>query len=128
MSEQNKQLVKEYAEALRTQGKTREVIDQYISDQDLELKKHIEVFEAAFPQYELLPQDLIAEGDKVVLRFRFAGTHKGEFMGVPPTGNDVETDGIIIYQLQNNKIINHWMQVDTVGLMQQLQNEKAEVL
>ncbi|WKN42433.1 ester cyclase [Tunicatimonas pelagia] len=127
MSEQNKQLVKEYLEAVSGHEKTRDLIDKYVSDQDSELKQHIEVFEAAFPLYRLHIQDLIAEDDKVTVRFRFAGTHKAEFMGMPATGNDVETDGIIIYQLENNKIINHWMQVDAVGLTQQLQAEKAVV-
>lgn len=128
MTEQNKQRVKQYMEGISGRNKPQSLIDQYVSDQDLELKQHIEIFEAAFPHYSLLIQDLIAEDDKVTVRFRFEGTHKGEFMGMPPTGNDVQTDGIIIYQLQNNKIINHWMQVDAVGLMQQLQNEKAEAL
>lgn len=127
MTEQNKQFIEQYAEALSGRDKPRSLIDQYISDQDSELKQHIEIFEVAFPHYSLLIQDLIAEGDKVTVRFRFEGTHKGEFMGMPPTGNDVETDGIIIYQLKDNKIINHWMQVDAVGLTQQLQAEKAAV-
>lgn len=127
MSEQNKQLVKEYLESVSGQEKPRDLIDQYVSDQDQELKQHIEVFEAAFPLYHLHIQDLIAEDDKVTVRFRFAGTHQGEFMGMPATGNDVETDGIIIYQLEHKQIINHWMQVDAVGLTQQLQAEKAVV-
>jgi predicted ester cyclase len=123
MTEQNKQLVKQYLEEVSGRDKPQSLINQYVSDQDPELKQHIEVFEAAFPHYSLLIQDLIAEDDKVTVRFRFEGTHKGEFMGMPPTGNDVKTEGIIIYQLKDNKIINHWMQVDAVGLTQQLQAE-----
>lgn len=127
MSQQNKEIVREYLESVSGHEKPHALIDKYVSDQDSELKQHIEVFEAAFPLYHLHVQDLIAEDDKVTVRFRFAGTHKGEFMGMPPTGNDVETDGIIIYQLKNGKIINHWMQVDAVGLTQQLQAENAVV-
>ena len=65
-------------------------------------------------------KDMIAEGNKVTVRFVVEGQHKGELFGVPATGRKVSIDGIIIYELSDNKIVNHWMQADSVGLMQQI--------
>ena len=128
MSEQNKQLIREYLEAISGNPKPKHVIDQFVADQDEELKQHIEVFEAAFPYYEFHMQDMIAEGDKVTVRFRFQGTHKGELMGIPPSGKTVDMDGIIIYQIQDEKIIHHWINADMADLMRQLRSAEEEVL
>jgi predicted ester cyclase len=73
----------------------------------------------------LTAEDLIIDGDKVVLRFNLRGTHQGEFMGIPATGRQINVPGIIIYRLatdKNNatKIVEHWMQIDSAALMQQL--------
>jgi predicted ester cyclase len=78
------------------------------------------VFEAAFPGYELSADDLIAEGDKVVLRATFHGTHRGDLMGVAPTGKSVTLPLIIVYRIADGKIADHWLAVDRMELMQQL--------
>ena len=96
-----------------------------MADSDEALKQHIADGEAAFPCYELVGEDLIVDGDKVVLRFAWRGTHQGNFMGIPATGRQIDVPGIIIYRLatdKNNeiKIVEHWMQVDSAALMQQL--------
>jgi predicted ester cyclase len=54
------------------------------------LRHLIEGFRAAFPDLETTEEDLVAEGDKVVYRGTIRGTHRGEFMGVPPTGKRIE--------------------------------------
>lgn len=84
------------------------------------MKQHIAEGEAAVPHYELSGEDLIVDGDKVVLRFVWRGTHQGSFMGIPATGRKINVPGIIIYRLADNKIVEHWMQVDSAALMQQL--------
>jgi predicted ester cyclase len=68
---------------------------------------------------------MIAEADKVVIRSLFRGTHQGEFFGVPPTGKQVETPVIVIYQVAGDKIAQFWMQADVMGLMQQLTSDPA---
>jgi predicted ester cyclase len=120
----SKQLVIQYFEALKG-PKSSEVIDKYVSDEDQELKNHIEVFEAAFPGYELLPEDIVAEGDRVAVRFNFVGVHKGQFMDFAPTHKEVSLQGMIFYQIQNDKIINHWMVVNMAEMIDQLQEETA---
>jgi len=120
----SKELIMQYFEALKG-GKTRDIIDRFISDEDEELKNHIEVFEAAFPGYQLLQEDMIAEGNKVAYRFTFVGLHKGKFMDFDPTGKEIRVPGMIVYQVHNDKIINHWMVVNMAEMMQQLQVESA---
>jgi predicted ester cyclase len=64
--------------------------------------------------------DQIAEGDKVANRFVFLGTHLGEFMGVAPTGKRVEFVGNSIDRVVDGKIVESWVEVDLLGVMQQL--------
>lgn len=119
-TEQSKQFIAEYIKAMHGKPKTMELLDQYISDSDPELKGHIIVFETGIPGYDLVPEDIIADGNKVALRFRIVGKHLGDLFGCAPTGNDVNVSGLIIYELADNLIVNHWMEADSVGLMQQI--------
>ena len=116
-TEESKKLIQEYVQAI-SQDKSEETIDKYIADP--ELKGHIILFEAGLPNYQVVAKDMIVEGNKVVLRGTVVGEHKGELFGIAPTGQKVNVDLIIIYELDNNKIVNHWMQADTVALMQQI--------
>lgn len=115
--QENKAFVQRYFEALK-QDKSRENIAEYVTDE--ELLGHIALTEAAFPGYQVTAEDLIAEGDMVVVRGVVLGTHKGEFMGIPPTGKDVTFSLILIYRILDGKIAQHWMVADQMSLMQQL--------
>ena len=115
----NKIFINEYFEVLCGEPKTRQVIEKYVADEAL--TQHILESEAAFPGYQLIAGDVLAEGDKVVVRGIFRGEHLGSFAGIPPTGRTVEATLIIIYEVQDRKIVNHWMQFDGMALMQQLQ-------
>jgi len=117
---ESKAFMQRYAEALSGKAKPPALVDQYVADSDPALKQHIADIEAAFPRYELVADDLIVDGDKVVLRFSWRGTHQGAFMGIPATGRKIDVPGIIIYRLADNKIVEHWMQIDSAALMQQL--------
>lgn len=77
-------------------------------------------FYAAFPDLNHTFEDQIAEGDKVVARVTFRGTHQGEFQGVPATGKGVAFGAIMIDRFEDGKVVEHWAQFDTMGLMQQL--------
>lgn len=118
--EENKALVRRYLGAISGKDKPATVVNQFVADADEALKQHIAFFEAAFPRYELIEDDMIAEKDQVVVRLTGHATHKGEFMGIPPTGKQVSFPGILIYRIADGKIVEHWMQVDAVSLMQQL--------
>ena len=75
---------------------------------------------AAFPDAQATIEDLIAEGDKVVTRSTLRGTHRGEFMGIAPTGKHVTFTGIAIFRIEEGKIAEGWNNFDVLGLMQQL--------
>ena len=118
-AKESKAFIRRYFDAM---GKDKSVatMDEYIADADEELKQHIAAFEAAFPGYGMIVEDMIAEGDKVVVRGAMHGTHKGDLMGIPPTGKQVTISVIIIYRIADGKIVEHWMIADQLGLMQQL--------
>lgn len=72
------------------------------------------------PDWHTEIEDLIAEGDKVVARITMTGTHTGDFFGIPATGKRISFSGIYIAQIADGKIIEHWGEEDSVGLLQQL--------
>ena len=65
-------------------------------------------------------EDVIAEGDRVVVRWLNAGTHSGPFLGIPPTGRSFTIDGVDIYRIENHRMAEHWHVVDQLTMLQQL--------
>jgi predicted ester cyclase len=118
MSVENRALVQRYFEALSGKDKPAEIVNIYVADE--ELKQHIEMFEAAFPHYQLIANVMIAEDDKVAVRATFKGVHKGDLMGIPPTGKEVAISLMLFYRIANGKIVEHRMVADQLGLMQQV--------
>lgn len=116
----NKEFIAEYCKALSGNPKTGELLDRYISDKDPELKGHIILFEAGIPCYDFIAEDIIAEGNKVMVRFTVKGKHEGFLFGYEASGNNVKIDGIIVYEITDGMITNHWMQADSVGLIEQI--------
>ena len=95
-TEDNKALIHRYFDAISGKDKPPEVVNRYATDE--ELKHHIALYEASFPHYQLIAEDMIAEGDKVVVRATFSGTHKGDLMGIPPTGKQVTIPIMLLSQ------------------------------
>lgn len=83
------------------------------------------ILRAAFPDVQLTVEDMIAEGDKVVVRWRSRAIHKGAFRGIPPTGGDASTTGIAIYRLSKGKVVERWVEVDMLGLTERLRASAA---
>jgi steroid delta-isomerase-like uncharacterized protein len=77
-------------------------------------------FQGAFPDGRNTSDELLADGDKVVQRWTYRGTHHGAFQGIPPTGREVMLTGISIWRVEDGKIVESWHELDTLGLMQQL--------
>ena len=65
-------------------------------------------------------EDQIAEGDTVVTRWSFRGTHRGELFGIAPTGKAVTMSGIFIDRIADGQVVEHWDEADILGLMEQL--------
>ena len=83
-------------------------------------RKFIASVLAAFPDCQETITDQVAEGDKVVTRWTFTGTHKGTFMDVPPTGKRITITGMCIDRIVNGKIVEEWEEWDALGMMHQL--------
>ena len=84
------------------------------------LKQYVGAYLTAFPDLQLSVEDLIAEGDKVVWRFISNGMHTGSFMGMPATGKKGIITGIVVFRLENSRIAEAWINIDALGLLQQL--------
>jgi steroid delta-isomerase-like uncharacterized protein len=84
------------------------------------LKAILRVLWQAFPDMHWVVKERVGEGDKVVTRFKWTGTHRGAFMGIPATGRSVEVKGVVIDRLEQGKMADSRILMDTLGLMQQL--------
>ena len=85
-----------------------------------DVKRFMGEFRAAFPDFHSEIEDQIAEGDKVVTRWRMHGTHRSEFRGIAPTGNALDITGIGIFRFSNGKVVESWDNFDQLGMMRQL--------
>jgi steroid delta-isomerase-like uncharacterized protein len=97
----------------------------HMPEQDLrgieEAKQFVSSFMEAFPDISFNVEDLIAEGDKVVSRYTGRGTHQGETEDFgPPTGKQLEVEGITIHRIEDGKIAEEWNQYDNLSILQQL--------
>lgn len=85
-----------------------------------EMKGTVRMVTAGFPDNRHEVEEVIAEGDTVVLRCTLTGTQEGEFMGIPPTGRRIEVNEIHIYRLEGGKAVEHRAGRDDLGAMRQL--------
>jgi steroid delta-isomerase-like uncharacterized protein len=83
-------------------------------------RQFISSLRSAFPDCRFTTEDQIAEGDKVVVRYRFEGAQLGEFQGMKPTGRRVSYTGILIYRIAGDKIAEQWTEFDLMSLLRQL--------
>ena len=74
----------------------------------------------AFPDGRFVTEDMLAEGNRVVLRYTFYGTHRGEFMGLPATGKQVRVGGILISRIVDGRIAEEWEVFDAATMFRQL--------
>ena len=84
------------------------------------VKDMFRMFLSAFPDLSIQVDDVIAEGDKVVMRATTTGTHQGDFMGIAATGKKISYGEIHIVRIAGGKMVEHWGIEDQMGMMQQL--------
>ena len=132
-AEQNKALIVQFVEELFNRGNMgivgeifapdfieREQLPPGIPNGREGVKVLTTMLRSAFPDFKATIDDILAEGDKVVIRMTWSGTQKGEFMGVPATDKRVSFGVIDIIRITNGKLVEHWGQMDSMSLMQQL--------
>ncbi len=74
----------------------------------------------AFPDSAVSIEDMVAEGDRVAIRYRFSGTHRGEFLGVAATGKQTLCSGMAFYRVAGGRLAEGWFVEDILGLLEQL--------
>jgi steroid delta-isomerase-like uncharacterized protein len=86
-----------------------------------EARQFVSMNKTAFPDLNVTVEDAIVQGDKVVTRYTVRGTHQGEIEEFgPPTGRQVELEGITIHRIEDGKIVEEWERYDNLSLLQQL--------
>jgi|tagenome__1003787_1003787.scaffolds.fasta_scaffold20989078_8 steroid delta-isomerase-like uncharacterized protein len=83
-------------------------------------------FLTGLPDLKFTIQDLISEGDKLVVSWVLSGTHQGEFYGIAPTNKKVSVEGITIHQIAKGKILESFASWDRLGMMRQLETVPAK--
>ena len=83
-------------------------------------KAFVTMYRTAFPDIHFTLEDLVADGDKVAWRATTRGTHRGELMGIPPTGKPIVASSSIVSRFENGKWAEDWVLIDTIGMLQQL--------
>ena len=132
MSEENKALARRIVEEVWNRGDVAVVDETFASDytehnprpdQDVGIdgyKGGVAMMRSAFPDLHLDLQDIIAEGDRVAIRYRLHGSHEGELMGLPASHNRVSSDGMVFARVQDGKIVERWGVQDMLTLLQQI--------
>jgi len=132
-TEQNKSIVRRWIEEGWNKGNVS-VIDQFYTPNVVQhdpgspapvtssaaLKQYVGVFLTAIPDLHFEIDDLIAEGDKVAWRFTSRGTQTGPLLNLPPTGKSSIVTGMVFFRLTDGKIAEVWVNIDNLGLLQQL--------
>lgn len=133
LTEKNTAVVRQYLSEIVSRGDLS-VIDQLVSSrvvftspytpepiQGIEgFKQMIQMLHTAFPDMQLVEQAQVAEGDLVASRWVVSGTHSGDFMGYKPSGRRYEITGMSFYRLADGKIVEGWVNDDSLGMLRQL--------
>ena len=134
MEEKNADLVSQLVDEVWNSGNLA-AIDEFIAHDYLRhgaepgtlpgpdsYKDEVAMYWTAFPDLQMVLEDLIEHEDKVVGRWVMRGSHRGKFMGIEATGKRVEFTGIFIVRIAGGKFVEEWEEADTLGLMRQLGN------
>ncbi|MBI2913490.1 MAG: ester cyclase [Chloroflexi bacterium] len=130
--EQNKQVMRRFYDEVFNAGRL-EAIDELLAPDFAEreefpglppdregVKQFFGMFRNAFPDMRVTVHDMIGEGDKIAARYTMTGTHRGEFMGMAPTGKPIEVSAMDIVRFAGGKVAEHWGITDQMAMMQQL--------
>jgi len=130
-TDENKAIVRRFIDEIFIQGR-HETVDELLADDFVahtwpstghprdDLKAAIDRTSGALEDPQFTIHDLIAEGDRVAVRLTSAATQVGQFMGMPPSGKRYSIDEIHIFRLRDGQVVEHWHQLDQMGLMKQL--------
>ena len=84
------------------------------------VKQMVQAFRVAFPDGTFTIDDMVGEGDKIAIRYTLTGTHKGDYLGIPPTGNKINIQAAMFYKFENGKEVEALPFMDSLNMFQQL--------
>ena len=120
-AEENKALVRQEQEELWNHtGDLDAAGDLFAPELAEAARQEAADFRRGFPDVVSTIEDIVAEGGRVAVRWRARATHLGEYVGVPPTGKEVEFTGISMYRIEGGRIAESWTVEDELGLMRQI--------
>ena len=129
--EENKRIARRFPEDVATAGDL-DLIDEICAEDVVDhsplgevrgrdaLKEQLAGMRAAVTDFSATVEDAIAEGDTVAMRVTLRGTHTGEFMGIPATGNEYEVENMVFTRIEDGQIVERWVLPDMLSMMQQL--------
>ena len=130
--EDNKALLRRYVEEIHNK-RNLDALDQFYAVDFVDhnawpgippgiegMRQTYNIIHSATTDLQVAIDDMVAEEDKIVVRFTATGIHTGEFMGIPATGKRISVMEIRVYRLADGKIVEHWGLMDTASLMQQI--------
>ena len=132
-TETNKAIARHFGEEVFNKGNTG-AIDQLMASNFIEhnvlppglpsgregVKAMMTMLHGAFPDFHATVDDIVAEGDRVVVRSTWDGTQKGEFLGIPASGKHFTIPVIDIMRIGDSKVMEHWSVIDRLGMIEQL--------
>jgi steroid delta-isomerase-like uncharacterized protein len=131
--ERNKALARKFFEEAWGKGNVA-TVDEFMSAEYVEhprpstlspgaegLKQLIAAYRTAFPDLKTMLDDIFAEGDRVAFRWNVSGTHLGDWLGIPPTGNHVAANGITVFRISDGKVVESWTSIDLSPAEEELQ-------
>jgi steroid delta-isomerase-like uncharacterized protein len=84
------------------------------------LRRGLLALRTSFPDFHFRIEDMLADGDRVALRYQASGTHSAEFLGIPTTGKRIAYTGMVIVRVEEGRIAEFWAQPDQLGILKQL--------
>ena len=120
MSEENKAMVRRLVEAINGGDEGAAVEELFAPRAARRVRRLFAEFRAAFPDWHEEVVQLVAEGDAVAGRFRYSGTHLGEFLGEAPTGKRMEVEEVFFLRTEEGRFVEFWGLEDSLGRMRQL--------
>ncbi len=120
MLEDNKAMVRRLVEGINA-GDIEGIVDELFAPRVARrMKRLFGEFYSAFPDWREEIVELVAEGNTIAGRFRCSGTHRGEFLGEPPTGKRMEVDEVFFFRVEDGKFVYFWGLEDSLNRMRQL--------
>ncbi len=117
--EENKAIIYRYMEEIWNKGNL-DALDEFYAIDIERMRQNFAMIHSALANLHVTIDDLVAEEDRIVVRYTASGVHKGEFMGIPPTDKEFSIMEIRIYRIADGKIVQNWGLLDETSLKQQL--------